>query len=400
MASLLGLSGQEAVRLAGTAGGTFDAALCATGRSRHGTLSHWDKTYADDLRAFRERNRPRKGPGGGEEEEEEGPGEDEDQKDPRKDRKGLRKDQKDLEKDPNHRSKEDPNHRPKGDPSHRAPNRPKHRRRSKPLLGRRRDRSGDTDADGGVYSGGGGECWYGDDVAGKMVDLVLPFCTTGARVLDVGTGNGDLLCRLVEGSPGHSAFLGTDYSPDAVHLARALLRKRGRERRERRRERRRRQDEGEGEGEGEDESKGESEGESEGEEPLLCHHDDVEFLIDDVLQSSIVPSSATNSFFDVFLDKGTLDAMSCLYADHRGTKRVQRYLGVLASFGKPGHSVFALTTANFTRAELHGVMQAAGWEYVRHVKYPTFSFGGGTGGHVNTVLYRLRGEEKQAEEKE
>ena len=49
MASLLGLSGQEAVRLAGTAGGTFDAALCATGRSRHGTLSHWDKTYADDL---------------------------------------------------------------------------------------------------------------------------------------------------------------------------------------------------------------------------------------------------------------------------------------------------------------------------------------------------------------
>ena len=104
MASLLGLSGQEAVRLAGTAGGTFDAALCATGRSRHGTLSHWDKTYADDLRAFRERNRPRKGPGGGEEEEEEeGPGGgEEDQKDPRKAaQKGPRKAaQKDLEKDP------------------------------------------------------------------------------------------------------------------------------------------------------------------------------------------------------------------------------------------------------------------------------------------------------------
>ena len=115
----------------------------------------------------------------------------------------------------------------------------------------------------------------------------------------------------------------------------------------------------------------------------------MEFLVDDVLHSALVAPGATKSFFDVFLDKGTLDAMSCLYADHRGTEQVQRYLGVIASLGKPGHSVFALTTANFTQDELGRVMQAAGWEYVKHVRYPSFSFGGGSGVHVNTVLYRL-----------
>lgn len=279
-----------AVLVAGAEGGVFDAAMCASGKSKHGTLAHWDKVYGDDLRAFREECR------------------DADEKD---------------------------------------------------------DGQNVSHGDAGVYDGSGGECWYGDDVTDKMVDLVLPYCKTGARVLDVGTGNGDLLCRIVETSPCHSIYLGTDYSPDAVNLAQALLQRRGEERRE-------------------------DWAQCTDEHALRQdNYNDVEFLVDDVLHSALVAPGATKSFFDVFLDKGTLDAMSCLYADHRGTEQVQRYLGVIASLGKPGHSVFALTTANFTQDELGRVMQAAGWEYVKHVRYPRFSFGGGSGVHVNTVLYRL-----------
>jgi hypothetical protein len=92
----------------------------------------------------------------------------------------------------------------------------------------------------------------------------------------------------------------------------------------------------------------------------------------------------------VILDKGTLDAMSCKYSDVRGTQRVQQYLTTLAALGTPGRTVFVLTSANFTRLEVGGVLGAAGWDYVEHVAYPRFAFGGGSGTHVNTTLYRLR----------
>ena len=110
----------------------------------------------------------------------------------------------------------------------------------------------------------------------------------------------------------------------------------------------------------------------------------VEFLIDDVLNTNVRENSV-----DVFLDKGTLDALSCLFEDHRGTKRIIVYLNSLARLGRRGVAVLALTCANFTRKELSAIMSEAGWEYVEHVKYRTYSFGGGSGEHVNTTLYRL-----------
>ena len=207
-------------------------------------------------------------------------------------------------------------------------------------------------------NGNQGEIWYGLDVTEKMVDLVSSYCITGANVLDVGTGNGDLLCRLVE----HCAletnqcpsFLGTDYSPDAVTLARAVLQRRGQQW-------------------------------AFENDRSAAGHENVEFIVDNILQCTIQKAT-----IDVFLDKGTLDALSCLYDDHRGTARIHQYMGVLASLGKPGISVLALTSANFTRNETKELFLSTGWEFVKEVKYPTFSFGGGTGVHVNTMLYRLR----------
>ena len=74
--------------------------------------------------------------------------------------------------------------------------------------------------------GDAGECWYGDDVTSKMVELILPYCVPTARVLDIGTGNGDLICRLVESAP-MSWYIGTDYSANAVKLAKAVTEARG-----------------------------------------------------------------------------------------------------------------------------------------------------------------------------
>ena len=198
--------------------------------------------------------------------------------------------------------------------------------------------------------GDAGECWYGDDVTSKMVELILPYCVPTARVLDIGTGNGDLICRLVESAP-MSWYIGTDYSANAVKLAKAVTEARG----------------------GQQEEK-----------MLKESYKRVEFLIDDVLNTTLRDNSV-----DVFLDKGTLDALSCLYGDYRGTERIVVYLNSLARLGRQGVAVLALTCANFTRKELSEMMSDAGWEYVEHVKYRIFSFGGGSGEHVSTTLYRL-----------
>jgi ubiquinone/menaquinone biosynthesis C-methylase UbiE len=221
------------------------------------------------------------------------------------------------------------------------------------------------DSDGrdgnGVFDGDGGENWYGEDVTDKMVNFVSPFCVTGAKILDVGTGNGDLLCRFVEycneETKEHPYFIGTDYSVDAVTLAKAVLTRRG-------------------EQWVADDVK---------EDRTAKNHNEVEFLVDNILQSCVRDHSV-----DVFLDKGTFDAMSCLYDDYRGTVRMQTYVKTLARLGKPGKSVLCLTTANFTKKEIKDMFSASGWDFVNQVKYPVFSFGGGTGSHVNTLLYRLR----------
>ena len=325
---------------AGAKGSVFDNANTDNGCSHLGTLKHWNSVYKTDLRTFNGGGKKKKKKNGGK------------------------------------------NNSDNSDNSGNS------------------DNSDSSIADnsynsGGAFDGAGGEIWYGEDVTEKMVNLVRKYCTTGAKVLDVGTGNGDLLCRLVECTQGTCPFfLGTDYSPDAVTLARAVLCRRG--------ERwvlQTSSDEDEDEDADADvdvdaEVVSNSDSMHAGENKrhpkelsttrTSAGHDRVEFVVDNILQSCIKEQS-----IDVFLDKGTLDALSCLFNDHNGTKRIERYLRALASLGKPGKSVLALTCANFTQSELKDLFFEAGWVFVQHVVYKTFSFGGGTGVHVNTMLYKF-----------
>lgn len=94
----------------------------------------------------------------------------------------------------------------------------------------------------------GGHCWFGSFVSKKMVDFVLPYCCSTEEVeegkhqqrqllhiLDIGTGNGDLIFRLAKklwnnglGVDGicEVKFFGMDYCQDAIQLAKSIAQKR------------------------------------------------------------------------------------------------------------------------------------------------------------------------------
>jgi len=97
----------------------------------------------------------------------------------------------------------------------------------------------------------GGHCWFGAFVSNKMVDFILPYCLSTddseeeqdngqqkqknlRTILDIGTGNGDLLFRLSKklwsdtniGRQCEVIFFGMDYCQDAITLAKSIAQKR------------------------------------------------------------------------------------------------------------------------------------------------------------------------------
>jgi SAM-dependent methyltransferase len=97
----------------------------------------------------------------------------------------------------------------------------------------------------------GGHCWFGAFVSNKMVDFILPYCLSTddneeeqdnaqqkqknlLTILDIGTGNGDLLFRLAKkllsdaniGRQCEINFFGMDYCQDAITLAKSIAQKR------------------------------------------------------------------------------------------------------------------------------------------------------------------------------
>lgn len=230
------------------AGGLFDTANAQNGQSELGTFDHWRSEYARDLERFCGAG-SRGGPQGGTDSEQEEEGTDEEDDD---------------------------------------------------------DVEGSEDSDGGAGDSGKrkmGQIWYGRQVAARQAELVAPFCTPGSTVVDVGAGNGELLCRLammkpkpstaatgavaaaaaeslpsdeetqktpgriggeealeVASSTGWAHFIGTDYCAEAVLLARAVA-------------------------------------QAQSEQHPECAR--LEFLADDIFHSSLPPHCA-----DVLLDKG------------------------------------------------------------------------------------------------
>ena len=220
-----------------------------------------------------------------------------------------------------------------------------------------------------------------------------------ARVafLDLGTGNGDMLFGLRDAGWA-GPMLGVDYSERSVEFARRI----GAERR-----RRQREEEDEDEATTSTTTTTTNEG-KEGKEQVIPPP--VEFAIHDLLadnnsSSSPPPLVARPAGWDVVLDKGTFDAISLSAGvDARTGRRVaESYRDRVLPLVRPG-GLFLVTSCNWTEDELARWFvpprdndddsaaaddgQAARFEQVGRVEYPSFSFGGVKGSTISTLCFR------------
>ncbi|KAI9227889.1 MAG: S-adenosyl-L-methionine-dependent methyltransferase [Piptocephalis tieghemiana] len=179
-----------------------------------------------------------------------------------------------------------------------------------------------------------GEIWFGEESVDKMIEWTIENLDDKySRVLDVGCGNGHLLFEL--SSMGYRELTGMDYSQPSIDLAKAISSKRTTE------------------GEGNEQER-------------------ITFLCGDLF--ALKADEVNGGAFDLILDKGTFDAISL--NPEQKAKRAS---------GKSG----PMDHCNWTQEELISQFSAS-LEYINHVKYPTFTFGGVTGQRITTVAFRRK----------
>jgi SAM-dependent methyltransferase len=126
--------------------------------------------------------------------------------------------------------------------------------------------------------------------------------STDPSILEIGSGNGNLLFALVEAGYSSSFISGIDYSPDATELANSIARSRGQE--------------------------------------------GITFAVCDLLTDDppLLRHMSLLGSWDVVMDKGTLDAIALGPKDEVGQSPAARYSKRIASVLKPG-GVFLITCA-------------------------------------------------------
>ncbi|KAJ2352651.1 Protein-lysine N-methyltransferase efm4 [Coemansia erecta] len=199
-------------------------------------------------------------------------------------------------------------------------------------------------------SGDIGEVWFGESAAAKMVTWVCKnIDNPDARIIDIGCGNGHLLLELA--SEGFTQLTGTDYSEQAVELARSIAQKRPE------------------------------------------YADRVTFVVQDFLDSRDVDRVVEGGKFDVVLDKGTYDAICLMPSNESSDGGVdQRAIdvypqSVVRSLSDDG--VFLITSCNWTEDEL--VARFAQYlQCIGRVKHGSFMFGGSVGQTVATVAFKKK----------
>ncbi|KAL5485819.1 EFM4_1 [Sanghuangporus weigelae] len=208
-----------------------------------------------------------------------------------------------------------------------------------------------------------GEVWFGQESVEKMVSWALsnvppsssssssasPSASSSSapKILEVGSGNGNLLFALVDAGYDPSYLAGIDYSPDAVRLAREIASERGR-----------------------------------GCEKVIF--EEVDFLnmrLEEGKLCGILEVSAGEKGggdgWTLVLDKGTYDAMALAERDEDGTRPSDSYPERVAALLAPG-GYFLITSCNFTREELLRTFQThdTGLIYHSEIEFPRISFGG------------------------
>lgn len=192
-----------------------------------------------------------------------------------------------------------------------------------------------------------------------------------AAVLDLGTGNGQLLLAVWAGGF-RGPMTGLDYSKASVEFAAKVVQKEVQEL----------ADDGE-----------EEEAEAMKSRFTFRHAD---FLAEDNWNEA-------KEKWDVVLDKGTLDAIAL--ADTKYSVKiesgdgseavaktgVQVYPVKVAAMLAPGTGLFLITSCNFTEPELVALMEGSGlFEKAGRVEYPAFWYGGVKGQTVSTVAFKLK----------
>ncbi|GAA5825217.1 hypothetical protein JCM3770_001834 [Rhodotorula araucariae] len=208
-----------------------------------------------------------------------------------------------------------------------------------------------------------GEVWFGEDAAQDMVDWAEQhFPQLDGRILDVGTGNGQLLFAL--SAAGYTALTGIDYSPLSIELARAILAARVAS------------------------SAADDDEEHAGvaSPPPAFHTADILDVALGRPVEHVTPSE--NEPWGLVTDKGTYDAV-CLSDERREGRTLQElYIVSIARLLRAG-GLFLITSCNWTQAELEKafVTPETGLKLHSVVPRASFQFGGSTGSSITTVAF-------------
>ncbi|KAH7106280.1 S-adenosyl-L-methionine-dependent methyltransferase, partial [Auriculariales sp. MPI-PUGE-AT-0066] len=193
-----------------------------------------------------------------------------------------------------------------------------------------------------------GEVWFGMETVDKMLEWTqqnLPKSKPAPSILDIGTGNGQMLISLVKDGFDPARMLGIDYSADSIRLARLVA-------------------------------------QSHGESTSTIPFEVADFLSGDAPRLEYMTTG--DSAWDLLLDKGTYDAIALSAVPANGPAPKDEY-----PLLKPGGWLL-ITSCNFTEDELKGAFasEATGLRYHSRIQHPTFTFGGRSGSICASVAFQ------------
>ncbi|GAA5908788.1 hypothetical protein JCM6882_008207 [Rhodosporidiobolus microsporus] len=210
-----------------------------------------------------------------------------------------------------------------------------------------------------------GEVWFGEDSAQDMVEWAEEhFPQQDGRILDLGTGNGQLLFAF--SAAGYTSLIGVDYSSLSIELAQSILTARL--------------------------SAASSSTEDDDDEAPSLASPPPSFFVADMLDVAVGKTvehvNAEGEHWDLITDKGTYDAV-CLSDETREGKSLRELYVATVSRLLQKDGLFLITSCNWTQAELEKafVSEETGLEVHSNIPRASFQFGGATGSTITTVAF-------------